>query len=134
MFAIKQRYDTDTAALPLAIDAESPAEHSASGGSLKPSSRNHKTHNETCSPHGAREAKENPMDLSLMLVGGMVLLLALCCAYKVGESQGWRNARRQDAQYGKEGLNLREGETLLGVVDAQHGSYFFIASCGKESK
>jgi hypothetical protein len=40
-------------------------------------------------------------------------------------------ALRNGTQYGKEGINLREGETFIGVVDAKQGPCFFIANSEK---
>jgi len=73
------------------------------------------------------------MDSALLLLGGLFFLFSHCCAYKFGKHQGWLDAFRTDAQYGKEGLHLRDGETFLGVVDAKQGPYFFIANAGKHS-
>ena len=74
------------------------------------------------------------MDLSMVLFGGFFLLLVLShgCAYKFGKYQGGLDALRTDAQYGKEGMQLQEGETFLGVVDVKHGPHFFIANAGKD--
>lgn len=72
------------------------------------------------------------MDASVMLFGGIVFLISHCCVYKFGKYQGWMDALRHDAQYGKAGLHLKAGETFLGVVDAKHGPCFFIGPAGKE--
>jgi hypothetical protein len=72
------------------------------------------------------------MDASVMLFGGIVLFISYCCVYKFGKYQGGRDALHHAAQYGKAGLNLRAGETFIGVVDAKHGPCFFIGHAGKD--
>jgi hypothetical protein len=61
-------------------------------------------------------------------LGGLVLLLSHYYAYKVGTYQGGLGTVRPVPQGRKAGIALREGETFLGVVDADKGPCFFLTN------
>jgi hypothetical protein len=52
-------------------------------------------------------------------------IFLIFCAYQFGKYQGWVKGWREHAQYKNEVLTLKQGETFLGVVDTERGSYLF---------
>jgi hypothetical protein len=74
------------------------------------------------------------MEALMILLGFGFLIITHYCAYSFGQHEGLLQALQQDPRYrcGKDGMTLREGDTLLGVVDAKQGPYFLIANSGMD--
>jgi hypothetical protein len=70
------------------------------------------------------------LDVSLLGYVALVvgLLFSYVCAYRFGKYIGWIEVFEKYALYEKAGMTLKEGETLVGVVDMKKGQYFFIGT------
>ena len=75
------------------------------------------------------------MDLRLCIFAGIavlytVLLLVLLnvIAYLWGRYRGRRAVVRQSTSYAQDRLVLHEGDTLVGVVELNKGTYFFLGT------
>jgi len=73
------------------------------------------------------------VDLRLCIFAGIavlytVLLLVLLnvMSYLLGRYRGRRAVVRQSTSYAQDSLVLHEGDTLVGVVELNKGTYFFL--------
>ena len=60
-----------------------------------------------------------------------VFIFSNVCAYKFGKYQGWIEVVRKYAQYEKEDMTLKAGETFVAVVDMKKSQYLFIGNDAK---
>ena len=61
-----------------------------------------------------------------------VFIFSNVCAYKFGKYQGWMEIFRKYAQYEKEDITLKAGETFVAVVDMKKSQYLFIGNDAKK--
>ena len=73
------------------------------------------------------------MDLSLCIFAGiavlytvLILVMLNVISYMFGRYRGRREVLRQSTRYAQESLSLNEGDTLVGVVELNKGTYFFL--------
>ena len=73
------------------------------------------------------------MDLSLCIFAGiavlytvLILVMLNVISYMFGRYRGRREVLRQSTRYAQESLSLNEGDTLVGVVEMNKGTYFFL--------
>jgi hypothetical protein len=50
------------------------------------------------------------------------------CAYKLGKYQGWRDVLRTITPQERASLTLQDGDTLVGVMEMNKGTYFFLGT------
>jgi len=73
------------------------------------------------------------VDLSLCIFAGiavlytvLILVMLNVISYMFGRYRGRREVLRQSTRYAQESLSLNEGDTLVGVVEMNKGTYFFL--------
>jgi len=59
---------------------------------------------------------------------GAACVFALVSAYKLYTYQGWRTLVRTVTPHAQAHIALREGETLVAVVETRKGPYFFLGT------
>ena len=64
----------------------------------------------------------------------------MCCCYlleylclQVGQIPGWREVLRKVTPHEKASMTLQDGDTLIGVVEMNKGTYFFLGTNTKKS-
>ena len=59
---------------------------------------------------------------------GAACVFAIVYAYKLYTYQGWRTLVRTVTPHAQAHIALREGETLVAVVETRKGPYFFLGT------
>ena len=55
------------------------------------------------------------------------------CAYKLGKYQGWREVVRTFTPHEQASMTLQDGDTLVGVMEMNKGTYFFLGTNTRKS-
>ena len=59
---------------------------------------------------------------------GAAVVFSNICVYKLGKYRGWREVLRTVTPHEKASMTLQDGDTLLGVMEINKGTYFFLGT------